>query len=161
MKVTDKNDDKWNRRNRNPFLDIFSEFDRIEEMMNQFFEEDPFEKMRKGEPMAYGFSISTNDSGKPKVEEFGNLHTKQKETKASEEKELLVEVMEKDNSIDILAEVPGVNENELEVSSTSKKLIIDASGRFRKEIALPVEVNPESVNKTLKNGVLTIQLEKK
>jgi HSP20 family protein len=90
-----------------------------------------------------------------------------------------VDVSEKDNEVVIKADVPGIEEKDLDVSITKDAVIIQGEkkyeheekssnfykkersyGSFRRVIPLPVEIDESKAEATYKNGVITIRLPK-
>ncbi|ADI31476.1 archaeal heat shock protein Hsp20 [Staphylothermus hellenicus] len=168
--------DDYNKRRRRGFFDVFDEiFRQMEEEMNRLLRE--FETMEPREfieeagptrrfgPYVYGFRITIGPDGKPMIEEFGNVKKVEGKRMISEEREPLVDVFEQDDSITVIAELPGVEKDKikLEVSDDRRKLIISASDtnrKYYKEVELPAEVDPGSAKATYKNGVLEVTLKK-
>ena len=74
------------------------------------------------------------------------------------EKPSLVEVFEEKNGLRVVAELPTVKEEEIEVKLQGRKLLISA-GDYTKTIELPYEVKPK-IEKNLINNVLEIRLER-
>lgn len=88
-----------------------------------------------------------------------------------------VEVVDRDKEVRVIAELPGLEEDDLELRVEDNVLILrgekrtefdDAErqysersyGRFERRLALPVEVDDERANATFRNGVLTVTLPK-
>ncbi|MEM0173640.1 MAG: archaeal heat shock protein Hsp20 [Sulfolobaceae archaeon] len=153
------------------FRDIF---DFMEDMMRQFEEEfremeKEFEKMfKEGKqfgPYVYGFRITVGPDGKPVVEEFGNVKRSRGRPIISEEREPLVDVIEREDEIRVVAELPGVDKNNIKLRVVNgNKLIIQAQSeerKYYKEIELPAEVDEKLAKATYKNGVLDVVLKKK
>jgi HSP20 family protein len=63
----------------------------------------------------------------------------------------------------VVAELPGVSEEEIKAELSEDILTISTSGerKYAKEVLLPCKVKPESMSKTFKNGILEIRFEKK
>ncbi|TRM85636.1 heat-shock protein Hsp20, partial [Sulfolobus sp. E3] len=117
-------------------------------------------------PYVYGFRVTVGPDGVPKVEEFGNVRKIRGKPMISEEIEPLADVIERDKEIKVIAEVPGVNKDDIKVKLTNngKKLVITAKSEdknYYKEIDLPAEVDEKSAKANYKNGVLEITLQKK
>ena len=112
----------------------------------------------------YGFSLRTLADGKPVVNTFGN---KIKETPkgpvVDEVREPLVDVFDEKDYIRVVAELPGVAEEEIKTELSGDILNITATGerKYAKETLLPAKVKAESMTKSFKNGVLEIRFEKK
>ncbi len=161
----------WRRRRRDwdEEWDIFDEFfgrfridDIFERMMKDI--EDMFRRAESGEikPIVRGFSIRIGPDGKPEIREFGTKPTI-KET-GIEERKPLVDVIETDNEIQVIAEMPGVNKDDIELNATETSLEIRAEGENRKyyeTVELPAEVEPDSAKARYNNGVLEVILKKK
>lgn len=164
----------WRRRRR--IFDLFDEFFReIEEEFHRLlrdFEWFGREFAEKGEgktevygPYVYGFRIIIGPDGRPKIEEFGNIKRIRGRPTISEEREPLVDVFEEDKDIVVIAEIPGVEKNNIHVrvSDDKRKLIIKASDekrKYYKEVELPAPVDPSSARASYKNGVLEVRLKK-
>ncbi|MCY0883058.1 MAG: Hsp20/alpha crystallin family protein [Acidianus infernus] len=76
----------------------------------------------------------------------------------------LVDVVEKENEIKVIAELPGVNKEDIKVRVNGNKLIISAKSEDRQyytEVELPAEVDEKSAKAVYRNGVLEVTLQKK
>lgn len=88
-----------------------------------------------------------------------------------------LEVYEGDDVIEIRALVPGVNSGDLNLQLVDQSLVIEGEkkkdyadkpylrrersfGSFRRAIKLPYRVNGDSIKAEMKNGILTVTLEK-
>lgn len=112
----------------------------------------------------YGFSIRTGLGGKPIVEQFGNIQETDAGPKVTEIREPLVDVLDEGECLVVIAELPGVEEKDIQVKVEGDILEIVASGRdrkYQKEVLLPTPVDPESLESSYRNGVLEIRLAKK
>ena len=169
----------WERRKkrrRDPwFSDVFDEFDRIEhmmdEMMRQAFEPSSSKRdkrITKRGPYVYGFSMTTGPDGKPIIKEFGNLKPKHQPSKAQireikEEKEPLIDVLEEPKTITIVAQLPGIEKEDIDVDVTETQTTISVDTQeqsYHKKLQLPAIVDPKSAKTSYKNGVLQIKLQK-
>jgi len=167
---------EWKRKRRRTwFDDIFEEiremFEDLEERMFKEFEE--FEKMApkiktpsgievRG-PIVWGWSMTIGPDGKPIIREFGNVPGRRTrgEPLIKETREPLVDIIEGDEEIIIVAEVPGVEKEEIDLNATETELEIKAGDKYYKHLELPTEVIPDKAKATYKNGVLEIRLPRK
>ena len=145
---------------------MFDEFDRLEEMMaemmHQAFKTPSGRKEFYG-PYVYGFSMSRGSNGKPMIREFGNVQKSRFGPKIREEREPLVDVVEEDEDVIVVAELPGVERNDINLHTTYDELVISVDTpkrRFHKELRLPARVDPNSAQASYKNGVLEVRLKK-
>jgi len=162
------------RRRRKSIFDIFDDLLReIEEEFQDFIREIerfgvPKEEIKEFKsPFVYGFRITIGPDGVPKIEEFGNIRrrrgTKPSITEISEEREPLVDVLDEDDKVRIIAEMPGVEKERIKLRVQDRKLIIKASNghrKYYKEVDLPAEVDIKKAKATYRNGVLEIEIPK-
>lgn len=162
----------WKRRRRDreedDFEDIwdwdpFRDFDEIlRKMMRDIESAFRFGELGETKPIVRGFSIRIGPDGKPEIREFGTKPLI-KET-GIEERKPLVDVIETDNEVQVIAEMPGVRKEDIELKATERSLEIRAEGENRKyheTVSLPVEVDPDSAKARYNNGVLEVTLTKK
>ena len=110
----------------------------------------------------YGFNIRTLAGGKPVVETFGNIKKTPKGPKVEEVREPIVDVFDEKDHIMIVAEIPGVREEDVNIEVKGDILKLSAAtgdSKYSKEILLPSEVTgkPEIA---YKNGIVEIKLKK-
>lgn len=143
--------------------DPFREFDEIfRRMMRDIESAFRFGELGETKPIVRGFSIRIGPDGKPEIREFGTKPLI-KET-GIEERKPLVDVIETDNEVQVIAEMPGVRKEDIELKATERSLEIRAEGENRKyheTVSLPVEVDPDSAKARYNNGVLEVILTKK
>ncbi len=176
--------DEWmRRRRRRPFFSRF--FEDIEDIMREMEEEmrmlmemAPRELIRERQtkegvvreigPIVYGYSITIGPDGKPVVREFGNVRpgtlTGRAPLQLKPEREPLVDVIEEDKQIRVIAELPGVSKEDVELRADDKTLTIKVDTekrKYYKEIELPAQVDPNSAKASYNNGVLEVTLTKK
>lgn len=116
----------------------------------------------RGARGVYGFSIRTL-AGKPVIESFGNIRETTKGPVVEEVREPMVDVFDEEDRILVIAELPGVAENEIKIEITGDILNLTASDKDRKyakEILLPGKAKPESMKTSYNNGILEITFEK-
>jgi len=123
-------------------------------------------------PFVYGYSMTIGPDGKPKIREFGNVKPSLKPeafglTKPSldvkEEREPLVDVMSTNGEIKVIAELPGVEKEDIKLHGTEGSLTISVDTpkrKYFKEIPLPARTNPKGAKTSYKNGVLEVTVPK-
>ncbi len=179
MSWDDFNDDdprKKAKRWAGDFLpdDIFKQ---IEEMMNRMFEEigqgqpmdmDAIKKMVEGSrginPFVFGFSVRMGPDGKPIIQRFGNRSPGVEEApEGLRILEPLVDVIEEENELVVVAELPGVEKDQIKVRVRGQSLSIDVDNPqkpYHKVLDLPVKVRKEDAKSSIRNGVLEVRLKK-
>ncbi len=160
----------WRRRRReeDPF-DIFGrEFDFIDEIFEKMVRdiEEMFRRFERGEarPIIRGFSIRISPDGKPEIKEFGTKPETFIKEEGIEERKPLIDVIETDDEVQVIAEMPGVNKEDIELNATEKELEIKAESenrRYYERVELPCEVIPDSAKARYNNGVLEVIFKKK
>lgn len=111
----------------------------------------------------YGFSVKMGIGGQPTVEPFGNVRSTPTGPKVDETTEPIVDVFEEDEEILVVAEMPGVDEENINVESKGDVLVISAEGerrKYRKEVLLPSRVKGEETSRSHRNGILELRLKK-
>lgn len=157
--MTENDKKPWRRRN--PFFDLFSEFDNFDELWENLVRSIGSANLQPGKPLVYGFSMSIGPDGKPQIREFGNIESSEEKINVKNAREPLVDVIEREKEIDVLAELPGVEKEDIDVEAHEESLTISVPNEFYKEILLPSEIDPHKVKAKYKNGVLTVTLAKK
>jgi HSP20 family protein len=149
--------------------DYDESFRQMREEMNRIME-----KARKGElespenggPYVYGWSMRIGPDGVPHVEEFGNTKAMPSAFKQGlpSGREPLVDVMDTDENVKVIAELPGVEKSDVDLEINESNLIIKVDTekrKYYKNVDLPATVDTESVIAKYNNGVLEITLDKK
>ena len=78
-----------------------------------------------------------------------------------EERDPLVDVIETDGEIHVVAELPGVEKEEIKLHATESTLTISVESpkrKYFKEVTLPAEVRVQEAKSKYKNGVLEVTL---
>ena len=95
------------------------------------------------------------------------------------ERAFRLDIVDRDKELIVRAELPGVEKDDVEVTISGDRLMIEAEREFEEEddeddfyrhemgygklmrtVALPVEVDPEKIHAELKEGILTVTLPK-
>jgi len=160
-------EDWWKRRRRrHPWFDIFGEFDRLSEMMDEMMRkafETPHMGTKTQGPYVYGFSMSVGPNGKPVIREFGNVRGSRFGPEVREEREPLVDTLEEEKEVVVVAELPGVEKDDINLHTTGDRLTISVNTpqrKYHKELSLPARVDYKSARASYKNGVLEVRLKK-
>ncbi len=114
-------------------------------------------------PFYYGCTMTVGPDGKPVVQEYGNL--KSETVPSSKGREPLVDtiVNEKDNAIKLVAEMPGVEKNDIKVVLEKQSVDISAQrGEKKYNVRVPIHcnVNKDSAKASYKNGVLEVSFKR-
>ena len=180
--------DDWFKRFREGRGFFFPEIDRMIEEMERYMA-DAFKEMedsvprdmvrvkrlpdgsvrREYGPFVYGYSVKIGPDGRPIIREFGNIKPGiggegQSPLNLQEQREPLVDILEEDNKLKVIAELPGVAREEIRLYVTENTLTIDVDTpehRYHKELELPAEVDESSARSNYTNGVLETVLNKR
>lgn len=112
----------------------------------------------------YGFSVRMGSGAKPVIEQFGNIQASEKGAVVTEVREPLVDVLDEGNRFVIIAELPGVEADDIhiEVKEDILELTAEVKDRkYSKEILLPLPVDADKMESFYRNGILEIKLLKK
>jgi HSP20 family protein len=123
-------------------------------------------------PFVYGYSMTIGPDGKPKIREFGNVKPSSDTEKrginqpcldVKGEREPLVDIIDTDGEVKFIAELPGVEKEDIKLSGTKDKLTISVEApqrKYFKEIEMPTKIDPKKAKSSYKNGVLEVTLPK-
>jgi HSP20 family protein len=122
-----------------------------------------FDHIKKGMKGVYGFTINTAGGSSPKVETFGNIKKTPEGPRVDEEREPITDIFDEENEIMIIAEMPGIEEQEIKIELKEDILEISAVNKnrtYRKELLLPVKVIKSDLQHKFTNGILEIRIKK-
>jgi HSP20 family protein len=175
---------EWFKRKRSPFFrswdfeDIDKMFHEMEKMMEEEFKNFTSQvpkgyvrerKLPDGStarefgPFVYGYSVKIGPDGKPEINEFGNLKPSSRGPQVKEEREPLVDIVETNGEIHVVAELPGVEKSDIKLHGTEESLTISVDTpqrKYYKEVALPARVKVNEAKTGYKNGVLEVTFSK-
>ena len=123
-------------------------------------------KSKFGFPITYGFNVNIGPDGKPTIDSFGNLEPTPYSGKpvVKSKREPLVEVNEEEEIIIVIAEMPGVDREDIELKATIHSITIstkeNANRHYYKEVELPSAINSDYAKARYSNGILEIELKK-
>jgi HSP20 family protein len=160
------------KRRRFGFFDFDEDFEHIREMMERMAQ-DAMKDMESGarasgpgKPLVYGFSMRVGPDGKPVVEEFGNVKNAGGVGEAKgDEREPLVDILNRKDEVTIIAEVPGVEKNQIKTKLSKEGDVLhiqidNPERKYKKVLKLPARVKSDGASATYKNGVLEVRLRK-
>jgi HSP20 family protein len=126
--------------------------------------------IREMGPIVYGYSMKVGPDGRPIIREFGNLKPStgrlgpgEPRIQVAEKREPLVDIMDEGETIKIIAEVPGVEKQDIQVNCSERSMTISVDTperKYYKELELPADVDPETSRASYKNGVLEVIVRK-
>ena len=184
MSSDDEDYPEWTKRRRSPFdkdpffgdIDhIFREMERMmDKELKDFTEKVPKDYVKERQlpdgstvkefgPFVYGYSMKIGPDGKPQIREFGNIKKSLKGPEVKEEREPLVDVIDSNGEIRVVAELPGVEKTDIKLHGTDENLEISVDTphyKYYKEIQLPTKVKVREAKSSYKNGVLEVVLPK-
>ncbi len=118
-------------------------------------------RQKKG---VYGFTVKSAIGDKPPhVEPFGNIRRDEagKLVEVHEIREPIVDVFVEADRVVVVAELPGIEEQNLHIEIHDDILLIsseDVEPKYRKELLLPCNFKGSQMTFHCRNGVLVIQL---
>jgi len=120
-------------------------------------------------PFVYGYSVKISPDGKPIVREFGNMKPGPRgegelPLNLQDQREPLVDVIDEEDQIKVLAELPGVEKEDIQLYVDEHTLTIKVETterRYHKELTLPDDIDSSSSRSTYRNGILETVLKKR
>ncbi|MCP4760268.1 MAG: Hsp20/alpha crystallin family protein [archaeon] len=134
--------------------------EKLKEMMKQ-------NPGRIGGPFMFGFNVKMGPDGKPQMGSFGNLSkNKTGETKVKHVREPLTDVIEEEDCLLVVAEMPGIEKKKIDLTANEDSLEIigyDENNTRKYEIVVPlnIKIEPGYAKASYKNGILEVKLNKK
>ncbi|MBM4042618.1 MAG: Hsp20/alpha crystallin family protein [Planctomycetes bacterium] len=116
----------------------------------------------------YGFNIRMglgDEKDAVSVEPFGNVRKDERTGKAvvQEVREPLVDTFEEEGHVLVVAEMPGIAEEDVRVELRDDILTITAEKgdkKYRKEVLLPAAFGPDKMSHSCRNGVLEVKFQR-
>lgn len=109
----------------------------------------------------YGINVRTMADGRPSVKPFGNIKKTPEGPVVEEMREPMVDVFDEADDIQIIAEMPGIEEKDIKLEIKGDILNINAEGenrKYQKEVLLSRPAKAEDMTWSYKNGVLEIKI---
>ena len=116
----------------------------------------------------YGFNIRMglgDEKDALTVEPFGNVRKDERTGKAvvQEVREPMVDLFEEEGHVLVVAEMPGIAEEDAHVELRDDILTITAEKgdkKYRKEVLLPAAFTPDKMSHSCRNGVLEVRFQR-
>jgi len=157
---------------RNPWIgrSIFEELDRefaeAEDMLGRMFRtvREIGSRSTSEYPYYYGYHVTVGPDGRPRIREFGNIRPAAKSlVEQNGVRQPLVDsiVNEKENTLTITAEMPGVDKQNINVKVTDQYVIIHAEKgdkKYHADIPIDVELGETSAKASFTNGILELKI---
>jgi len=111
----------------------------------------------------YGFTVKVGlGDDKPRVEPFGNIRQDRESgrTVVQEVREPSVDIFEEDDHVLVVAEMPGISVEDVQITVEEDLLTISAEHKdkkYRKEVLLPASSTREKTQVSCNNGVVEIK----
>jgi len=111
-------------------------------------------------PFYYGYTMTVSPDGKPVIKEYGNVKPGLLPT--SEKREPLVDVIvdDKEKIVKLVAEMPGVEKQDVKIVVEENIINIDAEhGEKKYHVKVPIKdkVDEDSAKAHYKNGILELE----
>ncbi len=115
----------------------------------------------------FGFSVKVGGLGEDlQIEPFGNIRQDAAtgDPRMDETREPLVDVFDEGGFLHVVAEMPGVDADEVRVELDGPTLVLSGQRddrKYRKEIAAPAGLDPDGIEVSGKNGIVEIRCAKR
>ncbi|MCR4369227.1 MAG: Hsp20/alpha crystallin family protein [archaeon] len=151
--------DNW--RKRRTFEDQSIDFETMEELFEEVLELFEESEVDFSKPLKMAFSVSLDEKGNLRINEFGLLKEKKFGSQKSEEP--FVELIEFDNEFLIVVEANSLPPKDIDIKVLDHALIIsdNSNNKFLKKISFPSKVKETSIRTKINNNVLEIRIAKK
>lgn len=149
----DEFDNLWRRMSR-PFMDIEDIFDEFKDSTNtQTFG-----------PYYYGYTVTIGPDGKPIVKEYGNVRPSLLPTADTREPLVDVIVDDKEKTLKLVAEMPGVEKKDIKIVVEGRTVNLDAehgNKKYHTKVPIKHKVEEDSVKANYANGILEVRFKLK
>jgi HSP20 family protein len=162
--------DTWDFSNK-IFEEMDKEFSEAEHLLNRMFrsvsETGTGPVFAQSVPLYYGYKIAVGPDGIPHVREFGNIKPSQKSLiEQSNARKPLVDSIfdEKENTLIITAEMPGITKQDIKVAVGNGLVTIQAEKgdkKYHSELPVKHELDEDSAKASYTNGILELKIKVK
>ena len=143
--------------------DIFEKLNELAETGREMSKTGEIRGSGKDVKGIYGFTVKVGlGEDKPRIEPFGNIRkdAKSGRTVVQEVREPVVDVFEERDHVLVVAEMPGIGADDVQLAVEDDLLTISAERgdkKYRKEVLLPAGFAREKMQVSCNNGVIEIK----
>ena len=151
--VSDEFDNLFRKMTR-PFMDIDDIWDELKSSAN----------LQTFGPYYYGYTVTIGPDGKPIVKEYGNVRPGLLPTSETREPFVDVIIDDKEKVLKIVAEMPGVEKNDIKIEVVGRTVNLDAEHgekKYHAKVPIKHKVDEDSVKATYANGILEVKFKLK
>jgi len=144
------------------------EFDNLFRKMSRPFMnmDDIFEEFKDSDnlqtygPYYYGYTMTIGPDGKPVIKEYGNVKPALLPTSDVREPFVDVLVDDKEKTLKLVAEMPGVEKKDIKIIVEGRTVNLDAEHgekKYSAKVPIRQKVDQDSVKATYANGILEVR----
>lgn len=120
-------------------------------------------KIKKGMKAMYGISLKGTIGGKPIIETFGNVKHTPKGAVVTGDREPIVDVFDEKDSVVVVAEMPGIQKEDIKLELKENTMDISAKSAdrsYKKKVAIPKGTKGEISEYSYQSGLLKVIIKK-
>ena len=136
---------------------LFGEFEDFNRRMDEMF--DNFMDISGPDVKTYGYTLYRGPDGVTHVKEFGNPSGTVSLPEENTVKEPFTDVTQEEGLVRVVAELPGADKEDIVIDATGDSVSISVDApekKYKKTVALPCEIDPDSAKAEYNNGILEI-----
>lgn len=141
-------------------MTVFGEYDRLFQRLSRAFDLEGLEDA--GGPVYYGYTLTVGPDGRPVVREYGNVRPDTLPGTQGRQPPVDTIVDEKNGGVKLVAEMPGVEKDDIRIVAEDEHVEIRAERgdkKYRARAPLDRPVDRDSAKASYKNGILEISFE--
>lgn len=143
-------------------MTVFGDYDRLFQRLTRSFLD--LEGLgNAGEPVCYGYTLTVGPDGRPVVREYGNARPNTLPGSEGRQPPVDTIVDEKNGGVKLVAEIPGVEKDDIKIVAEDEYVEIKAERgdkKYRARVPLDAQsVDRDSARASYKNGILEISFD--